>query len=588
MRLGLIKKSMVCILSLSFCAVLASCGNNLKVEKTSTKTIFNNADIQAYAKKYASEKTETPIVSFHDYKQADYTVISKYNIALLKNGETGKYQLYIRSNDKFIDLAVDESETITDVVVLNQTYTRFGYVKISYSTNKIMVIDFNGDVVIDKTEGQVSLNTNFRTYNVLYRFTGTIKFYDLFTITTTSGTTNVYYDVALTFNDGLISYYSLTKLDDESKIDYSRVVEDKDYTSLKEYNLYYSGSTLYAKDLKGNLTANTTLYANPSTYYALDDNFIYQTRTIVTGLDDYTYYEDGNFYILRTYSIDLKTGVQTELKDYKYVLNDIDYVYGYNQKDNRDYIAAVCVYYREIENKRLALVNESGMFDGKGNLISNKTGEKGYYLDYFNDRVYFLYDGINTSIIDNKGKVKYTYNEGRNVIVDRTNGIIFIPNTTSTSSIVSGRFVDSDLKIALEPRYTTESIYKTFMNGAFIYRYNSMYYLGKVVNGTLTTLDTFSKYYANNVSLVTSTDVDKTIICDDRLIQNNIYLVQTIVKDGEDSYYKVEIHSYDGTILQTYEHVTSLSYDASSVYFLKVNTTNGVYMCTTAYINNQD
>ncbi len=584
MRLGLIKKSMVCILSLSFCAVLASCGNSMKVEKTSTKTIFNNADIQAYAKKNVVTKKYGEI-ELHQFKQTDYTIYSLKMSALLKNATSGAYQLYIRYNNKYIDLAVDESESIISIKELGVLTNSFGYIQISYSTGKTKVVDFDGNTVVEKTNGTVTFNNNYRNYYFPYHYTGTYNFYDLFQVTTTDETTNIYYKVDLTFKEGIITNYVLTKLEDDSEIDYSRIVSYEEYEAVKEYDCYFGGRTFYAKDLKGNITANATIYASTSIYYFLDDTLFYQTITTVSSLEDYTYYEDGDYYVLKTYNIDLKTGAQTEVKDYKYLLENTIEVNGYDEKNDRTYTAAIFANYRKIENKRLALANESGMFDGKGNLISNKLGEKGYYLDYFNDRVYLLNDGVNTSIIDNKGKVKYTYNSSRGVILDRVNSVIFLPDTTGNGT-GRGYFVDSDLKIALNTTYYGEYISKVFKNGSFIYSYNSVHHLGKIVNGTLTTMDNFTNYYDYSVSLVNSNETQKYVNCATGLVENNIYLVQTKVKEGESSYYHIEIYSYNGTQLGAYDHVTSLTYDANSAYFLKITTTDGTYVCTTTYINN--
>ena len=143
-----------------------------------------------------------------------------------------------------------------------------------------------------------------------------------------------------------------------------------------------------------------------------------------------------------------------------------------------------------------------------------------------------------------------------------------------------------DLKIALNTTYYGEYISKVFKNGSFIYSYNSVHHLGKIVNGTLTTMDNFTNYYDYSVSLVNSNETQKYVNCATGLVENNIYLVQTKVKEGENSYYHIEMYSYNGTQLGTYDHVTSLTYDANSAYFLKITTTDGTYVCTTTYINN--
>ena len=73
MKLGLIKKSMICLLSLSFALTLASCGKTSNEKITSTTNVFTNKDILAYAKKYRYQKEEKE-VNLREFDEEAYTI----------------------------------------------------------------------------------------------------------------------------------------------------------------------------------------------------------------------------------------------------------------------------------------------------------------------------------------------------------------------------------------------------------------------------------------------------------------------------------------------------------------------------------
>ena len=125
MKLGLIKKSIICVLSLSFCTVLASCAVVNKSDAKS-KSIFNNADIQAYAKKNTYIKESKTIEAF-EVSTADYTLESNgSNLSILQNKETGAYRIYSRYASVIFDVATEGTEEVTSASLTGVVERGFG------------------------------------------------------------------------------------------------------------------------------------------------------------------------------------------------------------------------------------------------------------------------------------------------------------------------------------------------------------------------------------------------------------------------------------------------------------------------------
>ena len=104
MKLGLIKKSMICLLSLSFAFTLAACSKTSSEKITSTTNVFANKDIQAYAKKYKHQK-ENKEVTLREIDYEAYDVTWNYEkYALIINNSTSVYFLYIKATNQLISL----------------------------------------------------------------------------------------------------------------------------------------------------------------------------------------------------------------------------------------------------------------------------------------------------------------------------------------------------------------------------------------------------------------------------------------------------------------------------------------------------
>ena len=130
MKLGLIKKSMITVLSLSFIATLAACKKS-NIEKTSSSTnIFKNSEILAFAKKQTKAKSENKKVEIVEADLDKYTVNRSYAYTLLRDNTTYKYSLYGKYSNKIIDLNNDDSEYVSNVAVQKDDYNGFGYYEV--------------------------------------------------------------------------------------------------------------------------------------------------------------------------------------------------------------------------------------------------------------------------------------------------------------------------------------------------------------------------------------------------------------------------------------------------------------------------
>ena len=89
MKLGLIRKSLVCVLSITFGLTLASCKMDSKEATVSTTNVFKNADVLAYAKnsKIVRDTCKTEVCTIDASKYYLYSSSTYYNI--LRDKETG-------------------------------------------------------------------------------------------------------------------------------------------------------------------------------------------------------------------------------------------------------------------------------------------------------------------------------------------------------------------------------------------------------------------------------------------------------------------------------------------------------------------
>ena len=298
MKLGLIKKSMICLLSLSFALTLASCGKTSNEKITSTTNVFTNKDILAYAKKYRYQKEEKE-VNLREFDEEAYTISWNYeNYALLFNNSTSVYYLYIKATNQLVSLENTDSEYISNISVESQVGSRYGYYVISYSNGEKMVIDFNGNKIIPR--GTIT-NLTFNRYgNTSSNKKGEALFYDVIDYRESSNDKKDIYKISAKMNEyDEITDYTRDLLTSSDEIDYSAFAGQNDTYALKSYDLSIDGSSIIVKDLKGNLKSTFAFDINCS-FYALDDKIFYQTEQNVTANDDYTFTANGYYYLLKT------------------------------------------------------------------------------------------------------------------------------------------------------------------------------------------------------------------------------------------------------------------------------------------------
>ncbi|MBP5445533.1 MAG: hypothetical protein J6Y28_05095 [Acholeplasmatales bacterium] len=579
MKRSLIKKSLACILSLSFCAILASCTKKTDNGSTNSTNIYTNKDIQAYAKRNANTNLTYPEVVLHDVlNNGEISIGYKNNYyALITDSANGKYSMYLKNLGATIDIPTDESERVSNISPIG-FINNYGYILIYFNTGKKMVIDTFGNTVIEKMEASsISLDVTDRIINdYSSRTVGDVLFYDFFFVTTTEGQELYIFDTTIELKKGLITktVKNREKLADDDDIDYSRGgVNSKalKVTPVKDYNVYYGDDSVIVRDLDNKVISTLSFDDEDlEETFALDDRVFFQTEKAVTINDDYTYSDGTNYYLLKSYTFDLKTGTKTEIKDYKYLLTGFDYVPGYSEKQDRDYAAGVYATLRPITDKRLEPVTISATLDSKGNILSSRIGEKGE-LAYIGDEKYVLYDE-GATIIDSKGKV----------IISSMNYISIAGKTMfvkQSGYSTEGYFVDFDLK-AIEDVTSTYYVIGRYKNENMMVLRDGEVYLMNTKDGKVNIIgEKYDGYYQTASKISGLKEGTKYALITNALINRNIYLVEYV--EGED--YVVEVYSYDGTLLKKYEKVTNLSESNSSTcYFLTITTEDGTYYIETS------
>ena len=296
MKKGLIKKTVICALTISCLATLAACGNG-----SSTTKVFANKDIQAYAKKNDITYDNVKDIKLKEIKTSEKTIAdTAFSYTLVRDKETLKYQLYMRYSDKVFDIPTDEGETVSDVNSNNDLENSYGYFIISFSSGKKMAVDYNGDVVVEKKEYySLAIDSHKRLMNYEPLYTGEKVFYDFIDTKeeSTSDTVETILEVKAQFEKGLIKSFTRQTVE-KDKIDYSSVVED--YTTynvkLKNYDFYKDDKSVYIKDLDGKLVSNFAFDFSSVTYFALDDTMFYQTYKTVTKNDKYSFMMGDQFF----------------------------------------------------------------------------------------------------------------------------------------------------------------------------------------------------------------------------------------------------------------------------------------------------
>ena len=570
MKLGLIKKSMITVLSLSFIATLAACKKS-NIEKTSSSTnIFKNSEILAFAKKQTKAKSENKKVEIVEADLDKYTVNRNYTYTLLRDNTTYKYSLYGKYSNKIIDLNNDDSEYVSNVSVQKDDYDGFGYYEVRYSTGNRAVLAYDGTVIVSK--GSNSSITYDRISNIDYDTKGEATFYDI--ISYNDGENNIknVYKIDATFEeDRVVKEYTITKLSSSDEIDYSIFNKNgiNENMPVKNYNIYGNGTALIVKDLKDNIKSTFTVPQNAE-FYFLNGKMFCQTVEQVSINDEYTYTENSKYYLLETYTIDFATGKKEVIKNYDYILDDVEYIAG--TKDGRDYIAGVYAELYKITDKRLSNLITTAMVDENGKFLSTKPGEKGYELTYLDENTYVLNDTNTLTLLDKKGNVKYVASKSNNFKIDYENEMLFAPSSTGTGAVY-GALLDTDLKIIGFAGSSQITYYYAFDNGYYLININDEPCLVKFENKEGTVVE---KYDYRTTSITAYPSYNATVGCrylevNDSLAKYNIYLVVTKTTDGWD----VEIHSFTGEVLKEIKNVSTLSFNQSYLSCLYVDASSG-------------
>ncbi|MCR5461874.1 MAG: hypothetical protein K6E87_02285 [bacterium] len=572
MKKGLIKKSMICALTISCFATLTACG----MGSSSTSKVFANKDIQAYAKKKDITYDNVKDIKLTEIKTSEKTLENKFSYSLVQDKTTKKYQLYMRYSDKVYDIPTDEDEEVTAINANNDLENSFGYFIISFDSGKKMAIDYNGDVVINKNKYySVEIDSHKRLINYEAMYTGEKTFYDLvyYKEESTSENLEIIFEVKAQFEKGLIKSFE-RRIINRNEIDYS-VVKDNDTVDnkLKKYDFYIDSDAVYVKDLDGKLVSNFAFDFSDVKYYVLDDTMFYQKIKSVTRNDKYTYKSDNYFYQLNTYKVDLKTGKTSEVKNFDYYINNTTTITGYDEKNDREYDAAIYATLTKIEDKKLSLVSKTAMLDENGKILSDKLGEKGTKIQYFDDKTYVVTEGDYISVIDEKGKVKGTTTDF-NLKIDFYNKTMFMTETG-----LSGYLVDNNLKVAADIAAVEYQVPARYKNGNILIEMFDEVYLGKLENGEFRVIEKFDKY--NSQGTKPTLENEKHIYVTDSLQFSNIYV--TAVKVG--TKYNVEIHSVDGTLLKSVEGATNFNVNVGNQFCVSITTDDDTMYYAANYIN---
>ena len=580
MKLGLIKKSLICVLSISFCALLASCKNGSE-QSVSKKNVFAQKDILAYAKKNSMKEKESEYVSPEvvDIDYSKYSVISRISYAtLLRDNASDASKLYTKKANKIMDIS-DSSNIATNI---NQVY--ISGEKLDYEIYSIRVtsgytlVDSYGNIII-KEQAYNNLNIE-RIVDADALIDGENKFYEKVSYYIGTDSYIDLYRVEATFKNGkIVSAPARTKIESSADIDYSAINYEgnEQKISLKEYDVVIGDSAFYVSDLSGKMVSSFSA-TNFSSGLILDDKLLFQTTTPVTRNDNYTYSLSGSYYFLQTYSVDLKTGVKKEVKDYKYLIDDeVDFIFGYNEKKDREYVAAEYATLYEIVDKRLSTSPIKGMVDKDGKMISTKVGEKGYSLEYLDDNAYVLNDYGSTSILDSKGKVKASFVNNDLFRIDYKNKFIFINKNGS-----SGVLLDSNLKVIDYPGRENIICYGVFDNGNAIVAMNGDNALVKFNGSKMEIIKTYDGVMSAISKGSYGAGVGyQCVSINDILVSRNLYLVQTKVDDDT---WDLEIVNADGETIKEYKDIDILRAVTDGGFFMQVITeTDTHYVGSTIY-----
>ena len=551
MRVGLIKKSLICVLSLSFCALLASCkkvGSNQSVSK---KNVFAQKDILAYAK-----KNKLTMDEFASPTVTDINVTSKYSVQgsldgalLLLDRDSSATKLYTRKSNQIIDLSSDTFTSISGVYV-DGVYFDYDLYSVQSTTEKILVDNFGNKIISGKYFTNLSVKRIINT-----TVDGDNTFYEIITYYVDSEAYKEIYKVEANIKGGtIISSPTRTKIESADEIDYSAMSysNNNDTLSLKEYDVVMSNGAIYVYNLSGKIVS-TFDASGFTTGVVLDDKIFFQTTTSVNRDQNYTYNVDDEFYYLQTYSVDLKTGIKKEVKNYNYLIgSNVTYILGYDEKKDREYVAAEYAQLYEIVDKRLQIAAITGMIGTDGKMISTKVGEVGYHLAYLDDNAYVLYDRGTTSILDGKGKLKASFSNNNGFNIDYKNKLVFIPKSGT-----SGILLDSDLKVIDYPGRDNVICYGVFSNGNAIVYMNGVTALVKFNGNKMEIVKTYdgsmtsiSKPYGSHSTGYTCVAITDT------LVERDLYIVAT---KADETNWNVAIVDANGEIIKEYNSITGIS-----------------------------
>lgn len=571
MRLGLIKKSLICVLSLSFCALLASCSKGAIEQSVSKSNVFAQKDILAYAKKnkvVTEEEFVLPEVKYVDYGVYSLEDYVSDEASLIAGIGTNDSKIYTKkANETFV--VNDGTLQATRISKVSITGLDLDYAIYNIGLGSVnTVMDCYGNKIIEEkafTNLSISRIIDSKAIN-----DGDNSFYEVVSYYIDYVPYKDVYRIDAKLKNGkIVSAPTRAKIENSSDLDYAIIDYSggKTTLSVKDYDVTMNNGSVYVTNTNGKVVSSFQMN-QINGGLLLDDVLFYQTTTQVTRNENYTYSEGSNFYLLQTYSVDLTTGVSTEVKNYNYLLDDdIEFVYGYNEKKDRTYIAAQYASLYEIVDKRLSTTPITGMVDKNGKMISTKVGEKGYKLNYLDDNAYVLYDDATCSILSAKGKVKGSFMNDDSFKVDYKNQLVFVQKNGT-----SGLLLDSDLKVIDYPGRENIICYGVFDNGNALVYMNGVSALVKF-NGKkmeiIKSYDGTMTYIGKDYSSVGAGYTCVAIT--DELVSRNLYIVETKTEDDK---WNFTFYNANGDSIIGFVNVSYISSTTTGGFFVEL-TSNG-------------
>ena len=407
-----------------------------------------------------------------------------------------------------------------DILTVNYSFERAHYVKVTDTDNNTTIYDVYGNIVVEKGKyHSVTITGRREEIEDEVDDSSHIEFYEDISVLTISD-----FDKGISLPTKKTNIIGIkTKTRTVAPVVNDEYFEGKSDTevSLKKIGLDgYYGKTIntyiyiYNKD---NKLVNTINLKDLNAVAGIDGKFIIQTVYLVDNdSDDYTYLNNQNKYLLKSYSIDLLTGKEKELKlDYlidsfePYMNNDGKYVYGfarikeivYKTLSERTYYALVnsqgevVVDAGPFDLIRLVRLGEEHFYDRASKtvldnqlnpirifnsnqmvniyddlLILNKDGLTGAI--HYDGKIGIPFEYTNLSISFHNGRTVATHIDGNRYIVDTegnktkidvskkviTMGLLYETKYNNIKNVYEARMLDYELREKIKFEYTEANL----------------------------------------------------------------------------------------------------------------------------------